>query len=238
MAIAIRMTWPAIVAIATFSIATAADPVPTTDWPQWRGPRADGVASDADPPVHWDATTNIKWKAPLPGRGSATPIVRGDQVFIATAVPTDRVAADLPALDPRFQVRTDAPKTYYRFEVLSFDRATGALRWRRLAAEKVPHEGHHATHSYAAGSPATDGKHLYVSFGSFGIYCYDLDGNLRWQRDLGRLHTRLGWGEAVTPVVRGDSLLPNGNSAAARRTSPHPCWSTAGSISPRRTRTC
>jgi outer membrane protein assembly factor BamB len=194
----------------------AGEPPPPANWPQWRGPHADGVAHDADPPVHWDATTNIKWKSPLPGRGSATPIVWGDQVFIATAVPTDRVAAaaDLPALDPRFQVRTDAPKTYYRFEVLSFDRATGALRWRRLAAEKVPHEGHHATHSYAAGSPATDGKHLYVSFGSFGIYCYDLDGNLRWQRDLGRLHTRLGWGEAVTPVVHGDSLLLNWDQEA------------------------
>ena len=73
----------------------------------------------------------------------------------------------------------------------------------------MPHEGHHPTHSYAAGSPTTDGQFLYVSFGSFGIYCYDLDGKLQWQRDLGRLNTRLGWGEAVTPVIHGDSLLLN-----------------------------
>ena len=71
-------------------------------------------------------------------------------------------------------MRTDAPKSFYRFEVLSFDRGTGQIRWRQTAAEKVPHEGHHPTHSYAAGSPTTDGKSLYVSFGSFGIYCYDL----------------------------------------------------------------
>jgi outer membrane protein assembly factor BamB len=93
--------------------------------------------------------------------------------------------------------------------VLSFDRHTGKMRWRHTAAEKVPHEGHHPSHSYAAGSPTTDGERLYVSFGSFGVYAYNLDGKLLWQRDLGRLSTRLGWGEAVTPVVHGDSLVLN-----------------------------
>ena len=93
--------------------------------------------------------------------------------------------------------------------VLCFDRNTGKVLWEKVAAEKVPHEGTHETHSYAAGSPTTDGKLLYVSFGSFGTYCYDLDGNLKWSRNLGPLHTRLGWGEAVTPVVAGDSLLLN-----------------------------
>jgi outer membrane protein assembly factor BamB len=73
----------------------------------------------------------------------------------------------------------------------------------------VPHEGTHETHSYAAGSPTTDGKYLYASFGSFGTYCYDFDGNLIWSRDLGPLHTRFGWGEAVTPVVSGTSLFLN-----------------------------
>ena len=97
-------------------------------------------------------------------------------------------------------MNTNPPTTYYQFIVLCFDRQTGKERWRHVAAEKVPHEGHHETHSYAAGSPTTDGKRLYVSFGSFGTYCYDLDGKLLWSRDLGRLHTRLGWGEAVTPV--------------------------------------
>jgi outer membrane protein assembly factor BamB len=78
----------------------------------------------------------------------------------------------------------------------------------------VPHEGHHETNSYASGSPATDGKRLYVSFGSFGTYCYDLDGKLQWQRDLGRMNTRNGFGEAVTPVVHGDNLLLNWDQEA------------------------
>jgi outer membrane protein assembly factor BamB len=182
------------------------------NWHQWRGPNADGSAPNADPPTKWDATTNIAWKVEIPGRGSSTPIVWGDQVFVLTAVKTDRIAKEeeLPKPDPRFNVKTKPPANYYKFLVLCFDRKTGKMRWERLAAEMIPHEGHHETHSYAAGSPTTDGTALYVSFGSFGTYCYGLDGALKWSRtDLGRIHSRLGWGEAVTPVVSGDSLLLN-----------------------------
>ena len=188
--------------------AHAAEP----NWPAWRGPSADGVApAESDPPVKWDANTNIKWKAELPGRGSATPAVWGDQVFVLTAIQTDRVAKpeELPRPDPTVQQRTTPPNHFYRFEVMSFDLTTGKLRWKKTANEAVPHEGHHVTHSYAAGSPTTDGKRLYVSFGSFGVYAYSLDGELLWKRDFGRLQTRLGWGEAVTPVVHGDNVILN-----------------------------
>jgi outer membrane protein assembly factor BamB len=188
------------------------------NWHHWRGPNADGSAPAADPPVEWDGASgrNIKWKAPLPGKGSASPVVWGDHVFVLTAVETDRQAKpeELPKVDPRFQTRTSPPKTFYKFVVLCFDRATGKPLWEKVAAEKVPHEGHHNTHSYAGGSPTTDGERLYVSFGSFGNYCYDLAGNLLWSRDLGRINSRLGWGEAVTPVVHGDNLLLNWDQEA------------------------
>jgi outer membrane protein assembly factor BamB len=181
------------------------------NWPHWRGPEATGMAPHGDPPVKWDAQTNIKWKTPIPGRGSATPIIWKDQIYVVTALDTGRQAdpKDIPNPDPAFEVKTKPPTTYYQFLVLSLDRQTGKVRWQRTAAEKVPHEGHHPTHSYAAGSPVTDGRRLYVSFGSFGLYCYDLDGKLLWQRDLGRLHTRLGWGEASTPAIHGDTLVVN-----------------------------
>jgi outer membrane protein assembly factor BamB len=187
-----------------------------TNWHHWRGPNADGTAPTADPPLTWDDTSNIKWKVPLPSKGSATPIVWGDQVFVVTATRTDRKATpdELPKRDPRFETKTSPPVHFYRFEVHSFDRDTGKLRWRQTAAERVPHEGHHPTHSYAAGSPITDGQRLFVSFGSFGNYCYDLAGKLLWERDLGRLHTRLAWGEAVNAVVHGDHLLLNWDQEA------------------------
>ena len=183
------------------------------NWHHWRGPDANGVARKADPPIKWDGATatNIKWKAKLPGRGSATPIVWGNHVFVVAAIKTDRLATaeELPKFESKLERRTKASNYFHRFEVLCFDRATGEPRWKRTAAEMVPHEGHHESHTYAAGSPTTDGRSLFVSFGSFGIYCYDFDGNLRWRRDLGRLSTRLGWGEAVTPVIRGDDLILN-----------------------------
>jgi outer membrane protein assembly factor BamB len=213
-----RIACLTLAAALTSASARSADPVPgwLDNWPAWRGPEFNGTAPHADPPVVWGEAKNIKWKAPLTGRGSATPIVWGDQVFMVTAEPTDRVAtaADLPTPDTRFKKNTKPPDHYYRFLVESFDRGTGKLRWRQTAAERVPHEGHHPTHSYSGGSPATDGQRLYVSFGSFGTYCYDLSGKPLWQRDLGRLNTRLGWGEAVTPVVHGDNLLLNWDQEA------------------------
>jgi outer membrane protein assembly factor BamB len=204
--------------LAPGAVLRAAEPSadPMDNWHQWRGPLANGVAVRGDPPVHWDAQTNIKWKAELPGRGVSTPIVWGDQVFVLTAVDTKKPAGpkDLPRPDPRFEKKTQPTTTYHQFVVLCIDRATGKVRWQRIATEQVPHEGHHPTHSYAAGSPTTDGRSLYVSFGSWGIYCFDLTGQLRWKRDLGRLNTRLGWGEAITPVVHGDTLIVNWDQEA------------------------
>jgi outer membrane protein assembly factor BamB len=208
----------AVLLVAVPALAAGFDTDKPANWHHWRGPNADGSAPTADPPIEWDGATgkNIKWKAPLPGKGSASPIVWGDRVFVLTAVETDRQAKpdELPKVDPRFQTRTSPPKGFYKFVVLCFDRATGKPLWEKVAAEKVPHEGHHNTHSYAAGSPTTDGEHLFVSFGSFGIYCYDLDGNPVWSRDLGRINSRLGWGEAVTPVIHGDNLLLNWDQEA------------------------
>src|SRR5688572_24486464 len=92
------------------------------NWHQWRGPLGTGAAPRANPPIHWDATKNVRWKAPLSGRGSATPIVWGDQIFVVTAVPTEKAARaeDLPRVNPEFERKTQAPANYWRFLVLSF----------------------------------------------------------------------------------------------------------------------
>jgi outer membrane protein assembly factor BamB len=181
------------------------------NWPQWRGPLATGLAPRADPPLKWDGKNNLKWKTAIPGRGASTPIVWGDQVFVLTAIDTGREAEPtaIPKPDPRFPKRTEPPKTYYLFVVLSIDRATGKVRWRQTATEQVPHEGLHPTTTYAAASPTTDGRFLYASFGSRGIYCYDLGGRLQWKRDLGRMETRLGWGEGSSPTIHGGTLVVN-----------------------------
>jgi outer membrane protein assembly factor BamB len=187
------------------------DPAASGHWPHWRGPLATGMAPAGDPPLRWDEKTNLKWKVAIPGKGSATPIVWDDRVFVLTAIDTGRQAkpADIPKPEPREDAKTKPPTTYHQFVVLCLDRHTGKERWRQIASECVPHEGIQPTHSYAAASPTTDGKHLYVSFGSRGVFCYDLDGKLKWQRDLGRMLTRYGWGEGVSPVIHGDALIVN-----------------------------
>ncbi len=178
------------------------------NWPHWRGPTADGNAStNAKPPTRWDNSSNIKWVASVPGEGTATPIVWGDQIFVLAAEKTSQKS---PApIVPDERARTVPDAFVHRFIVSSFDRISGKLIWSRVAVEEVPHEGKHDTNTYAAGSPTTDGERLYVSFGSRGFFCYSLDGELIWKVDLGNMRTRLGWGEAVTPVLSGELLVIN-----------------------------
>lgn len=183
------------------------------NWPHWRGPTADGRAdASAHPPTHWDTNTNVRWVAELPGEGSSTPIVWGDQVFVLSAEATDRKSEKPVVADGAD--KTVPPDVYYRFIVTSIDCNSGKVRWQKVATEQVPHEGRHQTHTYAAGSPTTDGERLYASFASRGIYAYTLDGRLLWQVDLGDMQTRLGWGEAVTPVLAGDHLIVNWDQEA------------------------
>jgi outer membrane protein assembly factor BamB len=183
------------------------------NWPQWRGPLANGYAPEADPPLKWAPDSNIKWKVSVPGQGESTPIVWGDRIFITTAIKTDRQeeqppaeAKDAPGGNP-FNIQR--PTHYYKFVVQCYDRKDGKLLSEQLATEAVPHEGHHKDHGYASPSPVTDGKYVYASFGSRGVYCYDFDGTLQWKRDLGDLTIYRFFGEATSPVLEGDTLLVN-----------------------------
>src|SRR5688572_336089 len=70
--------------------------VPAADgdrfWPQWRGPLLTGAALHGDPPVAWSETKNVKWKVEIPGKGSATPVIWGDTIFVLTAIPAEKKA--------------------------------------------------------------------------------------------------------------------------------------------------
>ena len=99
------------------------------------------------------------------------------------------------------------PNTFYQFAVICLDRNTGRELWRKVAAEKVPHEGHHGDNNYASASPTTDGERLYAWFGSVGLFCFDLDGKQLWSRDLGEVETRRSFGEGASPVVHDDRVV-------------------------------
>lgn len=177
-------------------------------WPQWRGPLGTGVAPHANPPVEWSEHRNVRWKRPLPGKGHSTPVVWGDRVFVTAAEPVGI------ALPPKYSGarggHDEAPITHrQRFVVLAMDRGDGALAWERVVREELPHQGGHRTASLASPSPVSDGGRLFVAFGSWGLYCLDLDGKVVWETDLGQLETLHGHGEGSSPALHGDTLVVN-----------------------------
>jgi len=179
-------------------------------WPTWRGPLGTGVANGTAP-VEWSDDENIRWRIDIPGRGFSTPIVWGSKLFLTTAVPLE----DPPEAPQQEQssgrrggFRTD-PVVRTAFLTMCIDRGTGEVLWERVAREATPHEGFHKSYgSHASASPITDGERLFVSFGSFGIYAYDLDGKLLWETDMDvKMRMRNRFGEGAAPVLHGDTLV-------------------------------
>jgi outer membrane protein assembly factor BamB len=157
------------------------------NWPHWRGPAANGLVLHGNPPLRWAEGKNVKWKVALPGLGHATPVIWEDRIFILTAVPA-------PSGGKRLA-----------FTVLCLDRQTGKTLWTRVAREDTPHQDIQPTNSHSSGSPVTDGEHLIVSFGSYGLYCYDLEGKLIWEKDLGKV--KVTWGEGSSPALAGNVVI-------------------------------
>src|SRR5436190_20951593 len=156
------------------------------NWPQWRGPLANGVAPFANPPIHWSETNNIRWKIPLPGKGHSSPIAFGDAVYVLAALPVGE--AKKPVYDDAPGVHDSVPVTHrHQFVAFAVSRCDGSVLWKKVLREEWPHEGGHVTGSLASNSPVTDGEHIYVFFGSRGLYGLDLTGELKWSKDLGRM---------------------------------------------------
>lgn len=217
-------------------------------WPQFRGPGGSGVADDQRPPVSWDVESGrgVAWKTPIPGLGHSSPVVWGDRLFLTSAISSDPKSVFEPVLKGEQDFRSDT--SLHQWRVYALDRATGKIVWDRLAWEGVPRIPRHPHNSYASASPATDGRHVVVSFGSEGLYCYSVNGELRWKRDLGVVHAgkhnnpEYTWGTASSPILyRGmvivlcDSLgdgylaafdVKSGREIWRTKREAHPSWST------------
>ncbi len=176
------------------------------DWPAWRGPLANGVAPFADPPLRWSETNNVRWKFPLPGKAHSSPIVLGDAVYFTAAVPFGEALP--PVFDKAPGVHDSVPVTHrHQFIVFAMGRRDGVVLWKKVLHETFPHEGGHTTGSLASNSPVTDGERLYVFFGSRGLYCLSMNGDVKWRKDLGKMRTLHAHGEGSSPVIHGDTLL-------------------------------
>jgi len=172
-------------------------------WPQWRGPHATGVSRHATPPIEWSETKNVRWKVEIPGRGSSSPVVWGDHLFLLSAVP---VGVDGPA---SHQSRsTMQPRDVHRFIVLAIDRRTGRIKWERTAQEERPRAPSMKDGTWASSSAITDGSRVFAFFVSTGLYAYDMDGSLLWQKHFGDKQMFAEVGESgSTPVLYGDRLV-------------------------------
>jgi len=176
------------------------------NWPSFRGPKASGVADGLNPPTTWDAEQgiNILWKTPVPGLGHSSPIVWDDRVFVTTAVSSDPQS---PFEHGEPGPRAVQHRSQHSWRVYALDLSTGGIVWQRIVGEGVPKVGRHVKASHANSTPVTDGVHLVAFFASEGLFCFDLDGNLLWKRDLGTLvggSSELPgeqWGFGSSPII-------------------------------------
>ena len=184
-------------------------------WSSWRGPLGTGSAVSGRPPTEWAEKTeqgpakNIAWKVEVPGLGISSPIVWQDRIYLTTAIETERPGTAGGDLAPQDFRAAPRPKVMYEFALIALDRASGNLIWQKTLAESVPHEGGHSTNSHASGSPVTDGEHIYVNFGSRGVYCVNMAGDVVWSKNLGVMNTRRQYGEGSSPTLYGDRLIVN-----------------------------
>ncbi len=181
------------------------------NWHQWRGPFMTGLSPNGNPPLEWSETNNVKWKIPIPGKGHATPIIWGDQMFIQTAVPLEKEASPPQKSEEEQGGRRGMPsrKTTVKhgFVILSINKDDGKILWQKILKEEIPEEATHDLGSWASNSPITDGEFVYAYFGSRGLFCLDMQGNLKWERDFGQMEKHMEFGEGSSPTMYGDNVI-------------------------------
>ena len=176
------------------------------NWPGWRGPSGDGVSAGKGIPTKWSSTENIAWRIAVPGEGHSSPIVWGDKVFLTSSL-------------------TEKNKRI----LLCIDRLSGQTVWQRDVVQSPP-ETIHRLNSRASGTPATDGKQVYVTFmraegdeviapnvgserlitpGKIIVAAYDLDGNEKWKTNVGDFVSAHGFN--TCPVLFEDLVILNGD---------------------------
>ncbi len=175
------------------------------NWPQWRGPGGSGVSTETNLPAEWNVNKNIKWKTPIAGRGHSSPVVWGNKTFVTTAIAGDVVPgakAVTHVIENQEFLHPDSigADRKHTFKVICINADTGKVLWEQTAFEGTPYDNRHRKSSYAASTPATDGKWVFAFFGTEGLFAYDMNGKLAWKADLGKLGT-IGMGTGTSPIL-------------------------------------
>ena len=170
-----KITKPLLLA---FFLPTVAMSAAEPGWPQFRGPDGSGVAAGTEPPAHFGTSSNVLWAVALPA-GNSSPCIAGDKIFL-----------------------TARDKT--QLETLCLNRRDGKILWRQpVPVGKL--EPAHPLNTPATPTPVTDGRSVFVYFGSFGLLAYDLDGREQWRRPLPAPVVEFGTG--ASPILADDKLI-------------------------------
>lgn len=166
------------------------------DWVRFRGPEGGGISSETVPTT-WSMTENLRWKTPLPGPGTSSPIVVGDRVFVTT-----------------FQGYSASGGSPSRLErsLICLDRKSGAIKWEEKVKAILPEdpaEGFINDHGYASSTPTSDGKLVYVFYGKSGVLAYDLTGKKIWETSVGTGTSQPRWGSGASPILFEDLVIVN-----------------------------
>jgi outer membrane protein assembly factor BamB len=199
-------------ALAAFAVlVTPASSAHAQNWPSFRGPDASGVASGT-PPVSWDVarSTNVAWKTTIPGLAHSSPIVWGDLIYLTTSVAESGKAA-LVTGDAGINSAQDVVR--HTWHLLAIDKASGRVAWDRAVHSGVPRVKRHVKSSHASATPATDGRAIVALLDSEGLFCFEMNGTLRWRQDLGVMDVGLvddptyQWGPASSPLIVGNMVV-------------------------------
>ncbi|TWT74722.1 outer membrane protein assembly factor BamB family protein [Allorhodopirellula solitaria] len=178
--------WAGVCSILLLALLCERFAVASDTWPEFRGPRGDGIAVDQSPPIEFGDDKNLTWKTPLAGRAWSSPVIADNVIWLTTAI--ERSAEEVVEL-----------------KLLSLDAETGELRKTiDLSTVRAP-DSIHATNSYASPTPVIDNQSVYCHFGTYGTFCVDRSsGQVVWQRTLPLEH---GVGPGSSPIVHEGRLI-------------------------------
>ena len=189
------------------------DVSPARQWSQYRGYYSNGFLNNADLPDGWDINSgkNIKWKIKIPGLGLSSPVIWDNKLFITTSISKNDVGGLKTGIYGDIGSVND--ESEHEWKVLCIDKNTGKTLWERTSCRGIPEQKRHPKSSHANSSAATDGKYVAVFFGSEGLYCYDMEGNLLWQKDFGVLKSvffrveSAEWEFASSPIIHDGVVI-------------------------------
>ena len=183
------------------------------NWPSFRGPSASGVAEGYKTPTEWDVgqPMNVLWKTPIPGLAHSSPAVWDGRIFVTTAI-QDQGESDLK-VGMYGDVKSATEEGLVGWHVYCVDKNSGKVLWDKQSNSGKPKVKRHPKSSHANSTPCTDGKCVVAFFGSEGLYCYDMEGKLLWQKDLGLLDwgffrsPAAQWGGGCSPIIHDGKLI-------------------------------